>query len=185
MRFVPVKTVEQQSRLMVPRARAEFGTVLPQKAEVVRRPAVEHLEDLPGWANIVIGDLLSEVRHLDERIQQYDKHIHAMARECTVAQRLMQLMGVGEATATAIVATVGNAFEFDSGRQFSAWLGLVHPPPGLPRSAGEPASNRPARILISGPSKLQPLIPASSARHPFSSEVHEWRSGLRPYTKKV
>src|SRR5436853_6941420 len=83
MRFVPIKTVEQQSRLMVHRTRqafvaartghinrirgllAEFGVVLPQKAEVVRRQAREHLEDLPGWANLVIGDLLSEVHHLD------------------------------------------------------------------------------------------------------------------------
>jgi len=71
MRFVPVKTVEQQSRLMVHRARegyvqqrtatlnrirgllSEFGIVLPLKAEVVRREACRHLEDLPGYANTV------------------------------------------------------------------------------------------------------------------------------------
>jgi transposase len=134
MRFVPVKTEEQQSRLMVHRARqgfvaartacinrirgllSEFGTVLPCKAEVVRREARNQLEDLPGYANLVIGDLLSEVAHLDERVKQYDTHIRAMARECTAAQQLMQLMGVGEITATAIVAMVGNAREFDSGR---------------------------------------------------------------------
>ena len=69
MRFVPVKSVDQQSRLMVHRARqgyvqartatinrirgllSEFGIVLPQKAEVVRREAALHLEDLPGYAN--------------------------------------------------------------------------------------------------------------------------------------
>ncbi len=67
------------------------------------------LEDLPGYANLVIGDLLSEVHHLDERIAQYDMHIRTMARQCTAAQQLMQLMGVGETTATAIVAMVGNA----------------------------------------------------------------------------
>lgn len=143
MRFVPVKTVEQQSRLMVHRARegyvqqrtatlnrirgllSEFGIVLPLKAEVVRREAFSHLEDLPGYANTVIGDLLSEVHHLDERIKQYDRHIRAMATDCTAAQQLMQLTGVGETTATAIVAMVGNAHEFDSGRQFAAWIGLV------------------------------------------------------------
>jgi transposase len=109
MRFVPAKTEDQQSRLMVHRARqgfvtartatinrirsllAEFGVVLPQKPEVVRRQAAAQLEGLPGYANLVIGDLLSEVHHLDERIAQYDRHIHAMARQCTVAQRLMQL----------------------------------------------------------------------------------------------
>ena len=143
MRFVPVKTEEQQSRLMVHRARqgfvtartacinrirglmSEFGVVLPLKAEVVRREARNHLEDLPGYANLVIGDLLSEVTHLDERIKQYDAHIRTMARDCTPAQQLMQLMGIGEITATAIVAMVGNASEFSRGRQFAAWVGLV------------------------------------------------------------
>jgi transposase len=152
MRFVPVKSEEQQSRLMVHRARqgfvtartatinrirgllAEFGVVLPLRAEVVRRQAAAQLEDLPGYANLVIGDLLSEVHHLDERIGQYDVHIRAMARQCTAAQQLMQLMGVGEVTATAIVASVGNAGEFDSGRQFAAWLGLV---PGQYSSGGK------------------------------------------------
>ena len=143
MRFVPIKSEEQQSRLMVHRARqgfveqrtatlnrirgllSEFGIVLPLKAEVVRREACNHLEDLPGYANTVIGDLLSEVHPLDERIKQYDGHVRAMAKGCTAAQQLMQLAGVGETTATAIVAMVGNAREFDSGRQFAAWLGLV------------------------------------------------------------
>jgi transposase len=152
MRFVPVKSEEQQSRLMVHRARqgyvtartatlnrirgllAEFGIVLPLKAEVVRRQAAAELEALPGYANLVIGDLLSEVHHLDERIKQYDVHIRAMARQCTAAQQLMRLMGVGEVTATAIVASVGNASEFDSGRQFAAWLGLV---PGQYSSGGK------------------------------------------------
>ena len=87
---------------------SEFGVVLPLKAEVVRREACNHLEDLPGYANTVIGDLLSEVQHLDERIKQYDRHIRAMAKDCTPAQQLMQLTGVGETTATAIVAMVGN-----------------------------------------------------------------------------
>ena len=99
---------------------AEFGIVLAQKAEVVRRQAGLHLEDLPGYANLVIGDLLSEVHHLDERIKQYDAHVRSMARDCTAAQQLMQLCGVGETTATAIVTMVGNGAEFSSGRQFAA-----------------------------------------------------------------
>jgi transposase len=108
MRFVPVKSEEQQSRLMVHRARqgyvtartatiyrirgllAELGVVLPLKAEVVRRQAAAELEGLPGYANLVIGDLLSEVYHLDQRIKQYDKHIRGMARQCTAAQQLTE-----------------------------------------------------------------------------------------------
>jgi transposase len=170
MRFVPVKTEEQQSRLMVHRARqgfvgartacinrirgllSEFGIVLPCKAEVVRREARNHLEDLPGYANLVIGDLLSEVGHLDERIKQYDVHIRTMARDCTAAQQLMQLMGVGEITATAIVAMVGNAREFDSGRQFAAWIGLV---PGQYSSGGKA---RLGRITKAGDAYLRSLL---------------------------
>lgn len=108
--------------------------MLPLKAEVVRREARNHLEDLPGYANAVIGDLLSEVGHLDERIKQYDRHVHDMASRCTAAQQLMRLMGVGETTATALVAMIGNAKEFDSGRQLAAWLGLV---PGQYSSGGK------------------------------------------------
>lgn len=78
MRFVPIKSLEQQGQLLVHRARqgfveqrtatlnrirgllSEFGVVLPQKAAVVRREALHHLEDLPGWTNTAVGDLLSE-----------------------------------------------------------------------------------------------------------------------------
>jgi transposase len=170
MRFVPVKTIEQQSRLMVHRARqgyvaartatinrirglmSEFGIVLAHKAEVVRREAAQHLEELPGYANTVIGDLLSEVHHLDERVKQYDTHILAMARDCTAAQKLMQLMGVGQTTATAIVAMVGNGSEFSSGRQFAAWIGLV---PGQYSSGGKA---RLGRITKAGDAYLRSLL---------------------------
>jgi transposase len=170
MRFVPVKSEEQQSQLMVHRARegfvaartatinrirgllCEFGIVLPLKAQVVRREAAQHLEDLPGWANTVIGDLLSEVHHLDQRVAQYDAHIRVLARQSCAAQRLMRLSGVGQTTATAIVATVGNAAEFGSGRQFAAWLGLV---PGQYSSGGKA---RLGRITKAGDGYLRGLL---------------------------
>jgi transposase len=170
MRFVPIKSEEQQSRLMVHRARqgyvqtrtalinrvrglmSEFGIVLPQKAEVVRREAALHLEELPGWGNTVIGDMLSELHHLDERIAQYDVHIRAIAAQSTPAQQLMQLMGIGATTATAIEAMVGNAREFDSGRQFAAWLGLV---PGQYSSGGK---SRLGRITKAGDAYLRSLL---------------------------
>ena len=170
MRFVPIKTEDQQARLMVHRARlgfvtertacvnrirgllSEFGIVLPVKAEVVRREAHKHLEELPGYANLVIGDLLSEVTHLDERIKQYDVHVRTMARDCNAAQQLMQLMGIGEVTATAIVAMVGNASEFSGGRQFAAWLGLV---PGQYSSGGK---TRLGRITKAGDPYLRGLL---------------------------
>ena len=170
MRFVPVKSQDQQARLMVHRARqgfvqdrtaalnrirgllSEFGIVLPLKAATVRSQAAAHLEDLPGWANTVIGDLLSHVHHLDDRIQAYDQHIACIAKEDARAQQLMQLTGVGATTATALIAMIGNAHEFSSGRQLSAWLGLV---PGQYSSGGK---TRLGRITKSGDAYLRSLL---------------------------
>ena len=170
MRFVPGKSQEQQSRLMVHRARqgfveqrtatlnrirgllSEFGVVLPQKAATVRRRACECLEDLPGYANTVIGDLLSEVTRLDERIAQYDRHIQAMAQQDVRARRLMQLSGVGPTTATCLLAMIGNGHEFDCGRQFAAWLGLT---PGQYSSGGK---TRLGRITKAGDGYLRSLL---------------------------
>jgi transposase len=169
MRFVPVKALDQQTRLMVHRARqgfvdartatlnrirgllSELGIVMPLKAATVRRLALQHLEDLPGWANTVIGDLLSEVSHLDERIAQYDKHIKFMAR-CDPTRQLMRLCGIGEITATAMIAMVGNARDFTSGRQFAAWLGLV---PSQYSSGGK---TRLGRITKAGDAYLRTLL---------------------------
>lgn len=170
MRFVPVKSIEQQTRLMLHRARqgfveqrtavfnrirgllGELGVVLPLKAATVRREAAMRLEDLPGLANRVIGDLLGEVHRLDERLAEYDREIAQMAREDERARRLMRLTGVGETTATALVATIGSAHEFDSGRQLSAWLGLV---PGQYSSGGK---TRLGRITKAGDAYLRTLL---------------------------
>jgi len=170
MRFVPVKSVEQQARLMVHRARqgfveqrtatlnrirgllSELGIVLPLKAATVRREATQVLEDLPARANLVIGDLLSEVHRLDERIEQYDRQIVLMAREDDRAKQLMRLSGVGQTTATALIAMIGNGHEFKSGRQLSAWLGLV---PGQYSSGGK---TRLGRITKAGDPYLRSLL---------------------------
>ena len=170
MRFVPIKTEAQQAQLTVHRARqglveartatlnrirgllSEFGVVLPLKAATVRREAAAALEDLPGQANWVVGDLLSEVHHLDERIAQYDRLIVQMAREDARAQQLMRLAGVGETTATALVASIGNGREFKGGRQLAAWLGLV---PGQYRSGGKA---RLGRITKAGDAYLRSLL---------------------------
>jgi transposase len=131
---------------------SEFGIVLPLKAATVRREAMHQLEDLPGWANTVIGDLLSEVHRLDERIAQYDRHIEQIARESEPARQLMQLPGVGATTATALVAMIGRGREFKCGRQLSAWLGLV---PGQYSSGGK---QRLGRITKAGDPYLRMLL---------------------------
>lgn len=170
MRFVPVKSAEQQGRLMVHRARqgfveqrtatinrirgllSEVGIVLPLKAATVRTQVAAQLEELPGWVNTVIGDLLSEVHRLDERIQAYDGHIAEMATQDQRVQQLMRLRGIGPTTATALVAMIGNARDFTSSRQLSAWIGLV---PGQYSSGGK---TRLGRITKSGDAYLRSLL---------------------------
>jgi transposase len=167
---VPLKSQQQQGQLMVHRARqgyvqartacinrirgflAEFGHVLPLKADTVRRQAAGLLEELPGWGNTVIGDLLSELHRLDERIAQYDRHVAQIAREDVRAQQLMQLPGIGTTTATAVVAMIGNGHEFKCGRQFAAWLGLT---PGQYSSGGK---TRLGRITKAGDGYLRSLL---------------------------
>ncbi len=170
MRFVPIKSIEQQSRLFVHRARqgyveqrtalinrirgllSELGIVLPLKAATVRREAHQYLEDLPGWCNTVVGDALSELTRLDERIGQYDKHLALIAKEDAHSRQLMQLSSIGPTTASAIVATVGKGHDFTCGRQFCAWLGLV---PGQYSSGGK---QRLGRITKAGDPYLRTLL---------------------------
>lgn len=143
MRFVPVKSLEQQALLSLHRVRqgfivertatinrlrgllAEFGIVLPQRAIVVRREACKAAEALPVLGRRAIEDLLAHLRALDERIAAYDRELEEQARQSEPARRLMKIRGIGALSALAIVATVGNARDFRSGRQFAAWLGLT------------------------------------------------------------
>lgn len=170
MRFVPVKSVEQQSELCLHRARqgyieqrtalinrvrgllAEFGIVLAQKAETVRRELLGLLEDLPGHANTVMGDALTDLERLDERIAQYDRHIAACAKANPAAKQLMQLSGIGPTTASALAASIGDGHDFKNGRQLAAWLGLV---PGQYSSGGK---QRLGRITKAGDRYLRTLL---------------------------
>jgi transposase len=170
MRFVPIKSLEQQARLTVHRARqgfveqrtahinrlrglmSEYGVVMPLKASTVRQKTREHLEALPPWARTVMVDLLEEISRLDERIAEYDQHIQVMAEADDRAGQLMKLKGVGKATATCTVAMIGNGHEFECGRQFAAWLGLV---PGQYSSGGKA---RLGRITKAGDAYLRTLF---------------------------
>ncbi|MDH5626185.1 MAG: IS110 family transposase [Nitrospira sp.] len=151
MRFVPIKEEHQQITLCLHRTRqgfveertatynrlrgliAEFGIVLPQKVTCLRQSIGPHLEDLPGYANRCIGDLLAHADQLDARIADYDKLIAQAAREDTRSKRLMQRPGIGPITASALLASIGNGHDFRNGRQVAAWIGLV---PGQHSSGG-------------------------------------------------
>jgi transposase len=147
MRFVPIKTVEQQAVLTVHRAREllvsertavanqirglllEYGVAIAPGIQRLRRelPVVLSVEDegLPTLARTVVSELQTRLRELDERITGHDRQIAQVARQSEAAKRLMRVEGVGPITATAVVATVGDAKAFSHGRQFAAWLGLV------------------------------------------------------------
>jgi transposase len=142
MRFIPIKTPEQQAVLCLHRVRqgfigrtatinrlrgllAEFGFVLRQSSAAVRHGLAGLLEQLPPHAARAIGDLREHLRTLDARVRDYDRSIEAQAHESAEAQLVLRRQLIGPITASAIVASVGDAREFKNGRQFSAWLGLV------------------------------------------------------------
>ena len=152
MRFVPVKSVDQQGILCLHRVRqgfieertatinrlrgllSEFGVVLPLKADTVRQRAHAALEDLPGGAKHALGDLLAHLTTLDTRVAEYDVHLREVARADARSRRLMTMPGIGPTTASALVAAIGSGHEFEGGRQLAAWLGLV---PGQYSSGGK------------------------------------------------
>ncbi len=170
MRFVPVKSELAQSRLAIHAVRqgwveartacinrlrgllSEFGIVLPLKAQTVRTQAAERLDSLPAWMKVAGLDLLDELRRLDGRIEDYDRHIKLIAQTEDRSERLMKIPGIGPTTASALVASVGNGHDFHNGRQLSAWLGLV---PGQYSSGGK---QRLGRITKAGDSYLRTLL---------------------------
>lgn len=147
MRFVPVKSVEQQAVLTIHRVRqlrvaertarvnqlrgllAEYGIVMAQGIARLRRELPGILEDaennLPDLARAAFAELRERLTELDRQIADYDRHIDQLAAHSEPAQRLMKLDGVGPLTATAIVASIQDGKCFRNGRQFAAWLGLT------------------------------------------------------------
>jgi transposase len=170
MLFVPVKEEHQQIILCLHRTRqgfveertasynrlrgliAEFGIVLPQKVTCLRREIGAHLENLPGYANLCVGDLLSHTADLDVKIAEYDRAIAQAARDNDRSKRLMTLPGIGPVTASALLASIGGGHDFDNGRQVAAWIGLV---PGQYSSGGKA---RLGRITKAGDSYLRSLL---------------------------
>jgi transposase len=147
MRFVPTKTPEQQSCLMLHRTRhlfvrqqtavinairahlAEFGIVAP-----VGRNGVEELlrvvadpsdKRLPEVARACLAALGAQLLTLKAQILEFDRMINAWHRSSEASKRLDEIPGVGPALATALVASVADPKAFRSGRDFSAWIGLV------------------------------------------------------------
>ena len=147
MRFVPVKTTDQQGILCVHRQReglkeeriasinrirgmlTEFGLVVSQKPEKLREKLTDILEDasndLSGLARLVVQEAYDQWRDVEERIKWCDERINAHVKNDAQAKAAKELMGVGPITASAAVATVGDFHQFKNGAQFGAWLGVT------------------------------------------------------------
>ena len=120
-------------------------------------------------ARQAIGDLLTQLRLLDERIGNYDREIEAQARLSQAALRLMMIRGIGATTALAIVATVGNGREFKNGRQFAAWIGLT---PSQHSTGGKP---RLGHISKRGDAYLRNLLVQGARSVLHSASAHQNR----------
>jgi transposase len=81
--------------------------------------------NLPFIARELLNDLWQSIKGLNDEILKYDRKLHALANQMKDAKRLMSIPGIGEITATAVVATVNDAKHFDTRRSFAAWIGLV------------------------------------------------------------
>lgn len=146
MKFVPVKNIDQQDVLLVHRARellvkqrtaqanqirgllAEYGIILPK--------GICHLNDLfkilddstnklTSYSMGVFIKLYEQFKSIKIEISKYDKQLEQMAKNNMLCKEVMKIPGIGPMTASAVVATIGDARTFKNGREVSAWLGLV------------------------------------------------------------
>lgn len=147
MRFVPMKSIEQQALLTMHRVRelliaervsainairahaAEFGLVVAQGPRhvpaLVRQIEAGDEATLPAVVKRMLGTLAAHLQDLEARIETIDGEIHAAHRANEASQRLATIPGVGVITASALVASIGDASQFKSARHLAAWLGLV------------------------------------------------------------
>jgi transposase len=147
MRFVPIKSPDQQAALALHRARdllvrqrtqlvnmirgmlGEFGMTinrgLHHALDLVTRIAEGTALELPPIAAQVVAGLAGHVMDLQQRISSLDRELLAWFRQNEVARRLETIPGIGVVVATALAATVTDPQRFRSGRQFAAWLGLT------------------------------------------------------------
>jgi transposase len=157
MRFVPIKSIEQQAILSVHRVRqgfvkartaqanqirgllGEFGLVIPQGIYNVAKRVPELLEDasneLPLPFRHLIDRLTEHLKELDRQVKEFEQEIIAWHRSSELSRKLEKIPGIGPLAASALVASIADARSFDNGRQVSAWLGLV---PRQSSSGGKP-----------------------------------------------
>jgi transposase len=174
MRFVPVKTTEQQSALMIHRARdllvrqrtmlvnalrghlAEFGLIgaqgLHKVAALVAIIRTSTDERIPKGARQVLTVIADQIDEVGAKISALEAQILAWHKSNPVSRRLATIPGIGPIIATAIAATVPDPSVFRNGREFAAWLGLV------PRQNSTGGKSRLGGISKRGDSYLRRLL---------------------------
>ena len=172
MRYVPVKTVEQQAALMLAGSRerlvrhrvqlantirglaAEFGLVMPKgTAQVI--PLLANIaadETIPELAREEFEGLAADYAHVEVRIQAVDGKLRAWHRASEVSQRLIKVPGIGPVIASLLVMKVPDPKAFQSGRDFAAWLGLT------PKDHSTAGKVRLGRITRAGDETLRSLL---------------------------
>ena len=146
MKFVPIKSTDQQDVLLLHRARelvvaqrtaqgnqirgllAEYGVVISKGLSSLRnmeRILDDHADKITPKARDIFIRLSEQLKVYADQVKVYDKEIEQAAKSSDVCREVMKIEGVGALTASAIVATIGDARGFKNGREVSAWLGLV------------------------------------------------------------
>jgi transposase len=146
MKYVPIKTIEQQDIQLLHRARElsikqqtalvnqlrglllEYGIVIKQGISQVKHlPQIlsEYAEWLTEFAQDIFKQMYEQYKMHDSQVERWNKQIEQLSRGDERCQELMKVEGVGPLTATAMVAAVGNARVFKNGREMAAWLGIV------------------------------------------------------------
>lgn len=209
MRFVPIKTEQQQAILVIHRRRrqlvaehtrtanqirgflSEFGVVASKGVQVLKREWLtirqQYCDDVPRMAWEELDALFDQLLDLHQKVLSYDRKIHHLNTQDERTQRLMKINGVGEVTASAIVATVGNARVFKNGRQFAAWLGLT------PREYSTGGKTRLGRISKQGDVYLRTLLVhgartelnLTSRREDAKSRWAEYIKANKPWNKSA
>jgi transposase len=157
MRFVPIKAIDSQALLALHRARhgfikarvaqtnqirgllAEFGIVVPQGTRSIDRHMPGILEDaengLPGNFRQLLLRLQEHTRQLRQQAEEIEAEIKRWHEQNEASRRVAEIPGIGPLTASALVASIGDAKAFANGRQLAAWMGLV---PRQHSSGGKP-----------------------------------------------
>jgi transposase len=178
MRFVEVKTTEQQGVLVLHRTRdllvrqrtmlvnalrahlAEFGVVarvgLPQVKELLVVIADEADDRIPSLARTCLSGLARQLLTLEREIVASEKRIHAWHRASEASRRLETTPGIGPITASALTASIGDPSLFKSGREMAAWIGLV------PKQSSTGGKERLGRISKQGDHYLRWLLVAGA-----------------------